>query len=471
MDTREVTRRIVAGALLVASASFTGCEKFKDDLLSAEDPDIINPSTVNSAEAADALRIGALARFRNTVAGGESAWLLGGLMTDEWKSSDTFLQRNETDQRTVQDNNGNIQGMLRDTYRVRTNAREAITAMTQFPPPQSSSKIAQMLFIIGFSELTLAENFCNGIPLGDASTGVPVYGPPLSYNEVFTLALAHFDSALTLVASAAASDTIGVSIRSAAAIGKGRALINLNRFTDAAAALTGVATTYQWRSTFSLTGGNNQIWSLNNSAKRWTVGDSFDVGGIIANAIPFASSRDPRLPVTGSTSTSVAPAGAGKGFDTSTNFVQQNLYGRIEPTPVVTGLDARLMEAEIRLRANDTPGMLTILNNLRATPQRIGGADGAGAINSPVMTALATPANQAAAIDLFFREKAYWTFGRGQRLGDLRRLVRQYGRSQDQVFPSGQFFKGGTYGSDVNLPVTTDELNNPEFKGCTDRVA
>ena len=38
---------------------------------------------------------------------------------------------------------------------------------------------------------------------------------------------------------------------------------------------------------------------------------------------------------------------------------------------------------------------------------------------------------------LFFREKAFWTFGRGQRLGDERRLVRQYGRTQDQVFPVG----------------------------------
>ena len=88
------------------------------------------------------------------------------------------------------------------------------------------------------------------------------------------------------------------------------------------------------------------------------------------------------------------------------------------------------------------------------------------------MAALPTPATQAEATSLFFREKALWQFSRGFRLSDLRRLVRQYGRTQDQVFPTGIFFKSGTpYGSDVNFPVTTDEYNNPDFKGCTDRKA
>ena len=55
--------------------------------------------------------------------------------------------------------------------------------------------------------------------------------------------------------------------------------------------------------------------------------------------------------------------------------------------------------------------------------------------------------------------------------GDLRRLIRQYGRTQDNVFPVGTFFKGGNYGTDVNFPVHVDEQNNPEFTGCADRNA
>jgi hypothetical protein len=109
--------------------------------------------------------------------------------------------------------------------------------------------------------------------------------------------------------------------------------------------------------------------------------------------------------------------------------------------------------------------MMSILNDLRANPPAI------GKYQPAAMTSLDTPDNQADATTLFFREKAFWTFGRGQRLSDLRRLIRQYGRSQDAVFPVGQYVKGGAYGTDVNFPVGDDELANPLFQGCTDRSA
>ena len=40
-----------------------------------------------------------------------------------------------------------------------------------------------------------------------------------------------------------------------------------------------------------------------------------------------------------------------------------------------------------------------------------------------------------------------------------------------QACATGVHYKGGTYGTDVNLPVVTDEKNNPNFTGCTDRNA
>ena len=58
--------------------------------------------------------------------------MFAGLLTDEWKSSDTFSQRNETDQRLVQNNNANLTPILRDLYRTRTSAREALIALTQY---------------------------------------------------------------------------------------------------------------------------------------------------------------------------------------------------------------------------------------------------------------------------------------------------------------------------------------------------
>jgi starch-binding outer membrane protein, SusD/RagB family len=446
--------RIAAMAMTVLAA----CTNLSDPLLEAEDPDIINPSSVTTPEAADALRIGAIGRFRGITAGGEGAWMLGGLMADEWKSGDTFLQRNETDQRQVQEVNGNVQGMLREIYRARNNAREAINALVKYKPTPNANR-GELWFVMGMAETMLAENFCNGTPLGDASTGEIIYGPGRSNQEVYTLALAHYDTALAL---SGATDAASTTVRNAILIARARTQVQLGQFAAAATTVAPVPTTYRYNATFALTSGDNGIWNLNANARRWVVGDSFDVGGIIANAIPFASARDPRVPTTGS---SIGTSSAGKSFDGSTNFLSTSLWGRSDPAPILSGIDARLIEAEARLQADDYAGMMTILNALRAAPQNL------GAISTPAMAALPVPTSRNAAIDLYFREKAFWQFSRGYRMTDLRRLVRQYGRNQASVFPNGQFFKGGNYGVDTNFPVTVDEQNNPEFKGCTNRNA
>lgn len=167
-----------------------------------------------------------------------------------------------------------------------------------------------------------------------------------------------------------------------------------------------------------------------------------------------------------STGTATGTSPAGRGFDNSTNFITLDLYGRIDPTPIVSGIDARLIEAEARLKANDFPGMMRFLNDsLRAKPQNLGPR------TTTALAPLPEPSTLDAAITLYFREKAFWTFSRGQRLPDLQRLIRQYSRTESQVFPEGTFFKGGQYENDVNFPVTIDELNNPNFKSCANRNA
>jgi starch-binding outer membrane protein, SusD/RagB family len=52
----------------------------------------------------------------------------------------------------------------------------------------------------------------------------------------------------------------------------------------------------------------------------------------------------------------------------------------------------------------------------------------------------------------------------------MRRLLRPpYSRTEDTVFPTGDYHKGGNYGSDVNLPIPIEEENNPNSHGCLDR--
>ena len=208
-----------------------------------------------------------------------------------------------------------------------------------------------------------------------------------------------------------------------------------------------------------------------------TVGDSLEGRGrnlLVKNAVPFFSGRttlasgtsvqDPRVP---NSYTVSAKGDTTLSQDGSIPSRTTTLWSRSTPVAAVNGLDARLIEAEGKLAANDIPGMIAILNTLRATPPKLGD------ITPAAMAPLAAPADKAAATSLLFREMAYWQFGRGHRLGNLRRLVRQYGRTVDQVFPVGEHYRGGNYGPDVNLPVPQQEENNPELDGpaCIDRNA
>ena len=52
----------------------------------------------------------------------------------------------------------------------------------------------------------------------------------------------------------------------------------------------------------------------------------------------------------------------------------------------------------------------------------------------------------------------------GHRLGDLRRLVRQYGLAVNTVFPVGNYHKsGGIYSNQVSLVIPQAVENNPNY--------
>jgi len=179
----------------------------------------------------------------------------------------------------------------------------------------------------------------------------------------------------------------------------------------------------------------------------WSVSDQEgDVG------LPFRTAEDPRVPFQDEEST---------GLDNSTPQFTLLKYPDASASVVVAdGIEARLIEAEALLQANNRSGMTAILHDLRS----LQGLDN-----------LSTPGNQDAAIDLLFSERAFWMFATGHRLGDMRRLVRPaplgYGRPVETVFPSGGYLKGGSYGEDVNLPIPVEEENNPNGVGCLDRNA
>jgi hypothetical protein len=450
----------LAAAILLAATP--ACSSVTDSLLDVEDPDLILPTNVNSLGGARAVANGALGRFIGITAGGEGTWLYGGLLTDEWSTSSTFIQNDETDQRKVQLLNTQVTNWFRNINRVRTAANQAIPLLQEFDSTNKALS-AEMYFARGFAEMQLALDFCNGIPLSNGAGTEIVYDEPRPGTEVFQVAVASFDSAI----AKAGTDAQSVSIATAAKIGKGRALMALNQYAAAAQSVAGIATSYKYQHTFSLTTNSNIIWTQGFSAKRYSVGDSIDGNNrdiLVRNAIPFTSAKDPRLPVT-DTKNNTQPT---IGQDGGTVMRLTQIYDRLTPIDVVNGTDARLIEAENQLKLGDVTGWLATLNGLRNGTNRV---TSIGTVTVPSLTSLVDPGSDTARVSLLFREKAFWTFARGQRLGDLRRLVRQYGRASTDVFPEGVHFKAGNFGSDVNLPVVTDEENNPNFTGCLDRNA
>ncbi len=472
-------RAVVATLALAVVAGLAACDTVKTNLLEAIDPTIIDPSSVQSAAGATAVRNGALARLRTATADGESSWMFGGLLADEWATSSTFVQNQETDQRSIQLNNGTVNTELRALYRVRTDANQAIKLLLKYKPAPAAD-IAEMYFARGFAEFQLASDYCNGIPLSDGTESQAVFGKPLPVKDVFAVAIASFDTAMSIASGA---DAASISINNAARIGKARALlgIGLSNAPAAAALVKAIPTTYRYDVTASLTGGFNTLWDQAASQNRYAVADSLQGNSrsiLVKNAIPFFSAHDPRVPA----HYKIASNGKDtvKSQDGNTFVVQvDSLWGQTSAVAVVAGLDARLIEAEAALQASNPAGMMTILNALRATPYQMTAPSPTATgthpgWTTPVMPALPDPGDQAGRVALLFREKAFWQFGRGHRLGDLRRLIRDYNRAPDgsDTFPVGVHFQGGTYGTDVNLPVTTDEqIGNPNFTVCLDRKA
>ncbi len=462
MHTSSIRRRLAlsVGALLLVA----GCHgTVTDGLLRAPDPDLVNPADINNADGANGLRLGALSRLRDLTAGSESSWLFGGLLADEWSTSSTFIQNDETDERAIQLNNSSITGMFRTINRARTAANQAIVSLKTYAPTPASN-IAEMYLVRGLAELQLASDFCNGIPLTDGSTPVIQYGQPLTVLQVFTVASATLDTAISL---ATATDAATVRVLNAAKIAKARAQMGLGNYATASTTVAGIATTYAYEATFATSSGDNILWSQPFSSRRYTVGDSLEGNArnlLVANVIPFGSAGDPRVPVSYTIQNVKDTVKSQDGFTFSRTTT---LWGRSTSVPIVNGIDARLIEAEAFLAAGNPTSWLATLNALRATPPKLGEIT----LTAAQLPPLTDPGTAAGRVNLMFREKAFWTFSRGQRLGDLRRLIRQYGRTPANTFPTGAHYRGVQYGTDVNLPVPADESNNPNFKGCIDRNA
>ena len=367
--------------------------------------------------------------------------LLTGLLADEFVLSTTPPGEQEIDQRKVAITNVGIDSLFLLMHRVRAEAEDAADALQRLvPEPDTVTGIPEMLAVAGYTYIGFGEDFCSGVPFSRVDGDTIVFGAPETTADIFTRAIARFDAAL-------AHPAITEDVANLAAVGKARALLNLDRVAEAAAAVAAVPTEFQYVTEHAespqklrnaiFAYGSDFLWSLS------------DLEGDVG--LPYRTAEDPRVPFVDEEDV---------GLDgTTPQFTLTKYEDATASVVVADGIEARLIEAEAQLRGGDLSGMTTTLNDLRA------GADIG-------LEDLDEPGSTTEGEDLLFSERAFWMFATGHRLGDMRRLIRQYDRTEDQVFPSGTYIKGGSYGTDVNLPIPRSEHNNPLAQnGCLNRDA
>jgi hypothetical protein len=456
----RTSARFVPVACVVAL--LTACSS----LLDLTDPDVINPPDVQNADGAVAAYNGGIGDFAFANDGDNGATegqiLVSGVMSDEYTDVETFPTRIEYDSRAIDERNGTLNGVFFNLHKARVALEGAAGALQQYAPIPNT-RIGEMLALSGMTYVYFAENYCSAVPFSERlPDGSIDYGQPLATNAILDRAISRFDSALVVTATqspfavadstARKADSIArLRVRNLAAVGKGRALLDQANFPGAAAALAGVPANFVYSTFHSLATDRqrNGVFVFNNQTPNGT--GRFSVAdGEGTNGLNFRNAGDPRV---------VAPVN-GKGFDNASPLYVLTKYATAtSPVHVADGVEARLIAAEAQLQTGDGPGMVTSLNALRADGTNNGGF---------ALGALADPATPAGRADLLFRERAFWLFATGHRLGDLRRLARApYSRGVSTIYPVGVYTHTNTvYGNNTELPVPFAERNNPNFTGC-----
>lgn len=453
----------LALALVASSAVMTGCDTKK--VLAVTDPDVARPPALVGATSLPAYRAGAIGDFGNAYNGGNAdveQVHASGLLTDELMNTETFPTRIEIDQRAVSLTNTSLNTTYYDLQRARVSSERAAAAYAQYAKTAADSAgIGEVLALGGFTYIVFAENYCGNVPLSSqAPDGSITFGPALTKAQLLDSAVSKFNQALGTNPPA--------SIRNLASVGLGRARLDKGDFPGAAAAVAAVPANFQYLYVHDATTNrqNNATWSLTVSVARF--GEANREGG---NGLPFQSDGDVKAnPAPDRRVADSLRGGSHKGFDNSTNqYIQMKYPDRSSPIIVADGVEAQLIIAESQLQAGDAAGALATLNALRTNASVLTVRN----IPSGSLAPLTLQPTQAGQVDQLFKERAYWLFLTSHRLGDMRRLITQYGRGAETVFPTGVYFKGGNYGTDVNLPVPFSEQNNPNYTpaGCVQSQA
>lgn len=425
-------------ALLLAGAS--ACH----GLLDVSDPTLIRSQDIANANGANGRRINAVSFFFRSI---PSTVVDVAYITDEigfdialanvQPTNDRIAldQRNGLAYETAHPNDDPHLGGL--DYAI-TMSSIAIPQIRRYSPTAVKGDFLGQLYAYrGFALAQMAEDLCAGFPINDVdANNVPNLSAPYSTDSAFHYALTQLDSAIGLIVDS-------TQYLNLARVVKGRVFLDLGQYDSAAAVVAAVPDDYVYTSN-----PNNGPGTLYLCPTCQWANTGMPMGdGEGRNGLHFVSEQD------------VARAPSKymrKRLSDSTilEYAQQKYTTSNAAIVIASGTEARLIQAEVALHNHDG-SWLTTLNALR----------------TPVgLDPLVDPGTDSARVDVVYHERAFWMYLTGRRLGDLRRLVRNYSRAPESVFPTGPYPLGGVYGSATAIPFSfsnESEFNPKLTAGCT----
>ena len=421
---RRVRGRVGAlAAVAVLMPALTACDNF----FQVENPDVIDAATVDPVADGTVFSRSAFQTF--AVAYGSGYIVYTAWFTNEAWVGDTYPTRNEYGRRFIDQMNTSTAPDLWTPLTRSIAQGEAVIEILEGQTGQELN-VARAAFTSGYALVLQAEGFCAGTMVQPG--GVP--GPRMTSQELLAKAIERFDKAMS--AGGATTGTEAASIVTGAKVGKGRALLDLGRKTEAVAAVSGVATSYAFNVPY-----------VDDASSRGRLGNGvyyYSFGGLReALVVPphYRSMNDPR----------VQWADAGKfSQDGELRLYTQKKYPAWNsPIRLASGLEARYIEAEANLSAAST---LTFINERRA-------AGGQAAVSTTNTTELLAHLMEQ-------KSRDFWL--EGTRMGDWRRNP----NAVPNILPPGNNYYKPQLGDVQNqmcMPLPYAECNaNPNMpKPCT----
>ena len=409
--------------VVTVMAITAGCHGVFD----VSDPTLIRDQDIANASGANAQRLNASNVFMTSIL---SSARDVALFTDEW-AMDMPSSTNSTINVNVQldlrnsealDVNGYVQhwGTLETAFQQTSIAIPAVRAYT--PDSLRGDFLAQLYAMRGYLVLQMAEDLCSGFPLDDVVEGRSVLSGPLTGDSAIAYASVQLDSAVKYARDSARFVAF-------ARVTKGRVLLEQGKYAEAMAMVASVPTTSVYATASGYRVKMNQVYRRNSVLI--ALGNGSGTTGQL-----FAAAHDPRIPV--------SVFGVSQTHPTDTLYITTLGQADTDVLLLASGVEARLIQAEVALNINQS--WKPILDSLRAT---VG------------LDTLIDPGTTNGRVDLLYRERAFWLFMTGHRLGDLRRLITHYGRGAETVFPTGVYRSGGsvgTYGTATSIPFGVTRL-------------